>query len=96
MAQQGKTPDEFEKLPVSRQRKLQLRAVKAGLCSSCLKEPLFRAERCESCYAKLRKRNARYQLENRRKYRLWLKRWRAANPNYMRDYYQKQKAAAQK
>jgi hypothetical protein len=96
MAHHGKILDEFTNLPVSRQRKLQLRALKAGLCSGCFKQPVFRAERCKSCYGKLLKRNARYRLQNRRKYRLWLKRWRAANPNYAREYYRKQKAAAQK
>ena len=33
---------------------------------------------------------------DRRKYLLSLKRWRAANPNYAREYYRKRKAAAQK
>jgi len=88
-----KPPDEFTDLPVSRQRKLQLRALKVGLCSGCFKQPVFRAERCKSCYAKLRKRNARYRLQNRRKYLLWLQRWRAANPDYAREYYRKHKVA---
>lgn|SRR5882757_962449 len=46
--------DEFTDLPISRQRKNQLRDIKEGLCSSCRTVPNTHGELCLICYSKKR------------------------------------------
>jgi hypothetical protein len=59
--------DEFSNLPVSRQRKAQLRAVKRGLCAWCFKRRVVSSERCKRCAAKQSARAAKWYRENRQK-----------------------------
>jgi hypothetical protein len=58
--------DEFSNLPVSRQRKAQLRAVKRGLCACCFKRKAVNGERCEPCDAKRAKRAAKWYRQRRK------------------------------
>ena len=59
--------DEFSELPISRERKRQLRQIKRGLCVRCDK-PLFTSDRCQEHAIELRERN-RKRLGSRKRYR---------------------------
>lgn len=56
--------DEFTDMPVSRQRKWQLRVMARGLCALCGKRPLFLNERCQEC---IPPSTSRYNSKRKRK-----------------------------
>jgi len=54
-----KISDEFTALPVSRQRKYQLRKAAAGLCIICGQRPAVQNGRCRECKTKASRKNSR-------------------------------------
>jgi len=59
MKRTAKIQDEFTDLPVSRNRKNQLRRKKAGCCTLCGKPRNFYWEKCDACQAKVREATRR-------------------------------------
>lgn len=77
--------DEFTDLPVSRQRKFQMRRARDGKCIVCAK-PRVTANHCEAC-AKIATKATNASLRRTG----YLKRWRKKNAKHIkalqRDYY---------
>lgn len=94
--------DEFTDLPVSHQRKSQLRAVKNGKCGQCFRRQVHKAGSCRQCYDKKRaitaewiRQNHSRQLSNiarwRERHPNYSAQWNAKHPDYHKNYYQKKK-----
>lgn len=82
--------DWIAELPISRQRKWQLRQQEAGLCTLC-NQPAVTKHYCEFHRLKAIKKHKMWHAANREHHLATMADWRARNPDYNRNYYRKHK-----